>query len=484
MLHGIEGFSFVGCVPSDAEDRKFAGALMVLFLTLVCIFGSLSSLVMLKMARTKGILPAGMLSGLISIGTLLIVVPEYGSLASGNSQDVLEQLGGYSLTSILNVTPGAMQLLALCLIMFIAGEALVVSISKGRPDQSQRIPKWGAVHSRYFVILAMILGTAARFALSGQKGGTLTGRGTQSGLGFLTTSNWLLVCAIIILVEDRRCFTKPVRFILVAYCGIVTLLSFTRSPILLVVCYLTIRGAVALARRRISIRFLISAAAVSYVVMILVSVISQWRGAKIRHLSFSLFDAVTKIAGNPVTSLPTSANVNTFDGTIFTRLLQGQGVRGSPRNWAVAITTFVPSQIWPGKPSPLSLDLSARYLHFGASGIFLSGAGFASMTLYGTVGAMLAWFAMAVAVTLFLRRGMREPFDFLWCSLGVFLIVTLWFEGDAFNIYYTFTIVIVSWFCLWLARGWIIFRSKQRHRLDAEGYPVIATKVETDTANG
>ena len=431
---------------------------------------------MLKLARTKGILPAGMLSGVISLGTLLIVIPEYGSLESGNSQSVLERVGGYSLTSILSVTPSALRILALCLITVIAGEALIVSTSKRRPELPQRPPRWTAIHSRYFVIFAIILGTAARFALSGQKGSTLAGRGTQSGLGFLTTTNWLLVCAIIILIEDKRSFTKPVRYLIILYCTTITLISFTRSPILLVVCYLTIRGAVALSRRRISIRFLFSATAITYVIMVLVSVIAEWRGSRIRHLTFSLSDTIVRIAQNPIASLPTSANINTFDGTIFTQLLQGQGVHGSPRNWAVAITTFVPSQIWPGKPSPLSLDVSARYLHFGSSGLFLSGAGYTSLTLYGTVGAMMAWFVLAGIVTLFLRHGLRGPFDFLWLSLAVFLLVTMWFEGDAFNIYYTLTIAVVAWFCLWLARGWVTFSRKQRDRRVPVKHPVITAE--------
>ena len=456
---------------------------MLLFLTVVCILGILGSIVMLKRARAKGILPAGMLSGVLSLGTLLIVIPEYGSLTSGSSQDVLERVGGYSLTSIIDSTSGAMRLLALCMIMTIAGEAVVVSISMPRPTPSTRAPKWRVIHSRYFVILAIVFGTAARFALNSQKGGTIIGRGTQSGLGFLTTSNWLLVCAIIILLADRRCFSRTFRYLLVAYCSIVTLLSFTRSPILLVVCFIAIWGAFAISRRRISFRFVVSAAAITYVSMIMISVISVWRGSKIHHLSFSLIDTTTRIAASPITSLPTTANVNTFDGTIFTQLLQSQGFHGSPRSWAVAVTTFVPSQLWPGKPSPLSVEVSAQYLHFGSSGMFLSGAGFASLTLYGTVGAMLAWFIIATAVTLVIRRGVVEPFDYLWCSLFVFFIVTMWFEGDAFNIYYALSIVIVSWLCLQLARGWATV-SQKNEAARSRRYPIYMEERETFVEQG
>jgi hypothetical protein len=426
---------------------------MLLFLIIICILGLLASMAMLRTARSKGILPAGMLSGVLSLGTFLIVIPEYGSLSSGNTQDILERVGGYSLTSILAAAPGAMKLLSLCLLSVIAGEAAVVFGSKNYSEVAPRRDKWRPEHSRYFVAIAIVIGTVSRVALSGQQGGTLAGRGTQSGLGFLTTGGWLLVCAIIILMQDKRSFRRPIRYLLIVFCAGITLASYLRTPLLLVVCYIAILSAGAISRRHIKIRSLFTGAALAYVLLIALSVISIWRASKVRHLAFSFSSTLSHIAVNPITSLPTAANVNTFDGAIFTQMLQAQGIHASPQNWLVALTTFVPSQLWPGKPTSLSIELSSRYLHFGASGMFLSGAGFSSMTLYGTVGAMAAWFIMASLSTLFIRRRLREPFDYLWCAIAVFFVITMWFEGDAFNIYYTLTILIVSWLCLQMARA-------------------------------
>jgi len=428
---------------------------MELFLISTCVLGIVLSMLMLRKAAIKGVLPAGAMSAVLSIVTLLTVFPDMATLSNGYTNNILEVNGGYALSTITSMESSAMELLAISLLGVFLGELLVVSTVTPRLGRRATAHPWTALHSRYFVILCLVIGTVGRILLSGQSGTGLAERGTAHGLGVLTTTNWLLVAAIIVVLVDTRCMSKLTRVMVVLYCLGLTLSGLSRSPLLLLGCFGVVLGANVLASRRYRVRDVVGAVVIGYVVAIAVSLLSIYRGAKTNHQTFAIGHSLATVAASPLSSLPTTGQLQTFDGTLFTQLLRAQGIHGSLSNWAVAITTFVPSQIWPAKPVPLSSTLSADYLHFGASGMFLSGPGFAELTLGSSVASLAACAILTAIVSFYLARSITSPITMVYQSLAIFLLVTFWIEGDAFDIYYALSIVVASWVAAWGARWWV-----------------------------
>jgi hypothetical protein len=418
----------------------------------------------LPVARAKGLLPAGCLSAVVAIGTLLAVLPEYYQLGSNAQKFTIQKNGGYTTETVTHYAPGALYLFAMCLLGFLAGEVLFVYRS-GRARTARVGPKYRLItarrHTKAFIGAGIIIGTAMAAAL-GRHGiataSQLATRGTSHGKGILSTGTWLVPGAMIVALSNRQAFwTRNSWLAILAVTAAIGLTTGTRSPLVLVGAYFVVVTIRHLARRRHRTRTVIKAIAGAYVILTLISVISLWRG----HLTHqgqaqqSLSSSIVKAAENPVASLPTFGNVNTLDGAIFVQIVhQEYGVRAGPSSWGDAVELFVPSQLWHNKPTPLSGTLSAQYLGFGASGMFLSGPGYAWLTLYGQIGALL-WaigFGWTVA---WLCRTVRtgSPFSDLFRALIVYFTIEMWFAGDSFVIYYVGAIAIACAICIVVGRA-------------------------------
>jgi len=426
---------------------------MLILLVCVCLLGTISSVLMLQISAKKGVFPLGIISGILSLGTLLIVVPENVQLTNGSAVTVLQKAGGISITKLVEVAPRANELLAVCLFAFIVGEALVVALTGPRQLLRDRSEIWNPAHTRRFVGLAMLFGVASVVILRLGVGVSPVNRGTQQGIGPVTSGTWLLMFAAIALLQDRNAFSAKVRWFLILVALGADLSQLNRSPIILLGCYLLIRVAQRISAGRIGFRALVVGIVVAYALSVSVSVINLWRGSIIHHTqSTSVLSDIEKVWTNPIGALPQNANLDTFNGAMFVTLLEGSGITESAREWEVALTTYVPSEIWHSKPLPLSDTLSHDYLHYGNSGIFLSGAGFASITLGGLPEAGVLWFLVGILGSLVLRRTIGMRFDYLWMALVLYLLVAMWYQGDAFAIYFVTSLMVLFGIFAWITR--------------------------------
>jgi hypothetical protein len=421
-------------------------------LVVVCVFICLISWRAFPVARSKGLLPAGLLSALLAVGTLIAVLPEYFQLTTNAQKFVLQRTGGYSTETITHYAPGALNLLSLGLLGVFAGELFFVHYS--RPARiaapADRHPGVARRRVRAFLVVGIVFGTGMALIL-GRHGlataSQLQTRGTSRGKGVLATGTWLVPSAMIVAISNRKAFRTSAGWLAaIAITAAIGLTTGTRSPLLLVGAYFAVATIRRITLKPQRTRTVVKAIAAVYLFLTLLSVISLWRGHLISQgqAQPSLSSSIVKAAENPIGSLPTTADVNTLDGAIFSQIVHADyGVQSNPSNWATALGLFVPSQLWHGKPTPLSQSLSARYLGFGTSGMFLSGVGYAWLTLYGDVGVVLWGVAFGLVVGWLCRRVKTEaPFADLFRALIVYFTIEMWFAGDSFVVYYVGAIAI------------------------------------------
>ena len=463
-------------LPTAAFSNNNDVAVFALLLT--CIFCCGAGLFLLPMSSRRGLLPAGGLSSLIALGTLLAILPESYSLTNRASVvqrklPLLEANGNFPAATVIRYVPAALWTFTLCLLGLLAGEAW--QVLRDRPDHREAggpdaVPSSeDQQHVRTFVSMAVPFAVACILIV--RHGHVLNlsviahrGSAATHGQGIATVGTWLAPASAVLLLSCRHAFRPVTRWALVALSLGVTLTSGTRTPLIFVASYAATVALRRIGLQRTRLKTLAISVVGAYCVIILISGINIWRGQLINHSSkVSLPAALATAAANPIASLPSSGAVNTLDGAVFVRILHAERhVNASPANWSVAGALFVPSQLWPHKPQPLSAVLSNRYLGFGVSGIFLSGPGYTWLTGYGTPGSIVIWFLVGTLVASACGRRSRTPaFSPLWQSLIVFFLVQIWFAGDTFSAYYVGSIAVAVWIFYRLAGSLAMPRSAE-----------------------
>lgn len=426
----------------------------------VCVVSCGTSFALLPLSALRGTLPAGGLTPLISLGTIIAVLPQ--SYRLTGEKNLLREVpllrAGFSSTTVARYVPGSLWLFSACLTGLALGEAWYVLHHKKRSDGGAAASDADAVkqlnrHVRAFIYLALPFGLACVVVV--RHGHVLNlnvianrGSDVAHGQGIPRVGTWLVPASGLLLLTARSAFRPLTRWSFVTVCVLVTLASGTRTPLIFFAAYAASVALVRLGRRRTQIRMVIASAVGLYCLIVLVSGVNIWRGTIIhRTHDASLPASLVAAAQNPIAALPTAGAVNTLDGSIFVRILYDQEhVRASPKNWLVAGGLFVPSQLWSHKPQPLSAELSGRYLRFGVSGMFLSGPGYTWLTGYGTTGSFAIWLLLGFLVAAACGRLQRtDPFASLWRAFVLFFLVELWFAGDTFVTYYVGSIAIVVW---------------------------------------
>ncbi len=272
---------------------------------------------------------------------------------------------------------------------------------------------------------------------------TFAARGSESGQGLFALLAWTPALAVALAVVRRHFGSRT--FVMVSISFVVLLITYgNRSPLLLIAAAVFAR---LLERQRTSparLGAIVVAATLGYAGLVGLVAVGAWRGEIIRGNEASLIGSVEDSARDPLARL-TSAGVDTLDGLILSQYVDRDLVGASVTDPAKVLLGFIPHQVWADKPDWLSVTVAQNYLRFGASGMFLSGPGYARLVFGGILGVFIVFWALGATAELLTRRiGM--------CGLGFVLLMYLLtrfpFGGDAFDLFHVaglYLVVRAAW---------------------------------------
>jgi hypothetical protein len=255
----------------------------------------------------------------------------------------------------------------------------------------------------------------------------------DGGQGLGTLLRTFLIVGLAYLVYFRA-FGKA-RYWVVAAAGTILLVAGNvRSPLLVIACgYLASelsRGRLRRGRRLVVLVVLVVAfAAVG-------SLMSNFRANITREYGYSTAEVIQQTAENPWIA-PYEAGLDTLDGYRFSERLSHLE---PARPWDIlnVVTTFVPRAVWPEKPDDISVQMSAKYLHYRASGQFLSPVGYLTLLVGSYPGALVALAVVTALLVALVRR--------TWTSFGyaivLCVIIRFMIGGSSFDFYYGLTLAV------------------------------------------
>lgn len=253
------------------------------------------------------------------------------------------------------------------------------------------------------------------------------------GQGLGTILRTFLIVGIAYVVYNRG-FGK-FRWWAVAAFGIGVLASTNvRSP-LLVIVFAFIAAEISGNRLRSFKRVAIT---ISLVVVFAISgsYMSNWRENVTRHQGETASQVLTTTLDAPWVQIYESG-VDTLDGYRFSQHVAPLE-ESRPEDLLNVVLTFVPRALWDDKPVTISVDLSAKYLNYGASGQYLSPIGYLTIALGSYTGALLGIFVFVLSMALLVRRYLQS------FILTIVLCVTFRFMlgGSSFDLYYGLTLLL------------------------------------------
>lgn len=233
---------------------------------------------------------------------------------------------------------------------------------------------------------------------------------------------------------------KPKWTLLLVLGVMILILGNVRSPLLLVgvgfVGYFI--------SRRIPFGFRLLSTFLAGVIAfaLLASFMSAMRANISRAEGRSTIDVAATTLEDPWSGIYASG-VDTLDGYRFSmRVAEFEDAH--PYDLLTAFTTFVPRSLWPDKPTDMTVEISEKYLGYGASGQFLSPIGYLTIMSGGYAQALILWCAL-LGLLVFLIIWLHQSF-----FVVVVLVTAVRFSlgGAAFDFYYGLTLCMPFVFVL------------------------------------
>lgn len=369
----------------------------------------------------------------LSIGSLVAFLLPGLQLIAGGRRSKLSAIG-WPLFSLDRDVIGADILIALVLIGFFAGELLIANVYAN--TQSRRGPSikslgldWNSEATWTALLCLSGFVVFLRLLNFGSLQATFSARGTAKGVGFFAILGWAPALTVAIAAlhhhyDSRKAVAASI--LLVAY----LIVAGNRSPLLLIFVAFVLRFVSTLRTPSRTFRVTILLAALAYLAATLAVAQSAWRGEVMRGNHMSLVTATSNALADPFASLGESG-LDSLDGLILARQVDPRTVKASWTDPVKIVTGFVPHQLWPAKPEWLSGTVARTYLHYGASGMFLSGAGYTTLIWGGAGGAILAFFLLGIwsSWMLLKTRGAFTVRDLL----VIYFLLRFTFAGDAFD---------------------------------------------------
>ncbi len=225
------------------------------------------------------------------------------------------------------------------------------------------------------------------------------------------------------------------RSILVAALSAVAILGGgDRSPVMLIASYAIVRFIYRCSGKGISIRQWITVSVGIYFLALFISLVPAWRAGLVGNEwnGKSFAEITSRNIRNPIGGLAEYGAVDTLDGMVLVEgIVERMGDNYSWIRLTDAVLLFIPSQIWDSKPRTVWTEISQSVLGYGASGMFLSGAGYIDILFRSSAAQLLVWAAIGGLASLLLSAVsisrhvvLKEPSWFI-LSFGFGLVAML-----------------------------------------------------------
>ena len=253
------------------------------------------------------------------------------------------------------------------------------------------------------------------------------------GQGFAVLMRTFLIVGLAYLVYFRG-FGRLIYWLIIVAGVALLLVGGVRSPLLVVACGF-IASEIRLARFR-KPRVAIGLVALLLVFASTGALMSNLRANEIRNYGLSTTAVIEQTLSNPWIAMYESG-LDTLDGYRFSRQVSVLEP-ARPLDLLNVVTTFVPRAVWPEKPNDMSVDLSAKYLGYTASGQYLSPTGYLILVSGSYAGALAGLGIFAMLFALLIRRYSTT----FYYSLLLCVIVRFMLGGSSFDLYYGLTLLV------------------------------------------
>lgn len=335
------------------------------------------------------------------------------------------------------------------LIAFFVGE-VVASRIRPRRHLSIRIYRsnWNSRATWTALAMLSVLIIVFRYSAGQSLQPTFSARGTAKGEGFVAILGWAPALAVALAVLHRHYRSRLVVAISLLFVGYLVI-SGNRSPLLLICLALALRTLMTLTTTSRTFKAVVGIPMLAYVAATMLVSISAWRGEIIRGHSTSLVTTSGEALTDPFSKL-SGSGLDSLDGLVLATHIDPRTVDASWTDPVKVLTGFIPHQLWPDKPEWLSGTVARTYLHFGASGMFLSGAGYSWLIWGGIGGAILAFFLLGLGSS----RALTGAHGSLGVGslLVIYLLVRFTFAGDAFDGFHVLGLACVVAFAAVIAK--------------------------------
>ncbi len=395
------------------------------------------SWVRLRLAAPRGSLE-GLGSLIFGLGSLLAVVVPGWQLHEGTRKSILTSLGVTS-NLVEDDIPRAFILFACCLAAF-----SVFELSGTREEAStsgvKRLPSRLSWNAREVYYALMIMGSPVTLLLSrGSRSSAFSQRGTAHGQGVIVVLGYCVPLAIALGLTYRHWGSKRLAAVSAVATLAFTVVTGTRTPLILLACAAVPRVVRWLTRRGARPQAYGAALLAMYCGAGLVIGVAQWRHSVTTGEGVGLADSISAGMVNPIGGLAQQGGLDTVDGAVLSLNVKRSDLGVSYFDPTKALTTLVPYQLWPDKPKFLGPEVSHYYTLFGGNaGIFLSGPGYGAI-VYGGIPGATALFAILGYAT---RRVLRARAHGIGTGLFIYFLVRFFFGGDAFDAFHVLNLCI------------------------------------------
>lgn len=307
-----------------------------------------------------------------------------------------------------------------------------------------KIPTPVPLNKRTLFTLGILGATGLALSLTVSRYDVFSTRGESGGNGLNSLLYWSAAVFVSYVVVMHRRKDPSINLFVAALMTLCLLATGNRSPMALIGIAFFVR--ILIDRRH---RFMRLIGAFIPLGLVVFSYQSIWRSLVAHGLPASFSDVVSVMLANPLQEF-LRLGVDTVDGhALVTRIVQ-EGF--SPR-WLdplLAITNFVPRQIWEDKPILLGSTIGHDYLGLTAGGIFLSGPGYFALVA-GSI-----WLGAAIFVGLILAikqlATAQGTHPIVLCA-AFYLVARMAIAGDAFDIFLAVQITVILGLANLIGRG-------------------------------
>ena len=303
------------------------------------------------------------------------------------------------------------------------------------------------------VAMATLGATGLLLSLTVSRQEVFASRGESSGNGLNSFLYWSAATFVAYVIVTHTTKGSRVFPLLAGLMTVGLMATGNRSPIALLLIAVLVR--IIWRNRRGTLRLAIL---LSPLALVLLSYQSVWRARVSRGLPSSPKDVFQILISEPLQQF-LHMGLDTVDGHILTRAILSAGYSAHWSDPLLAVTNFIPRQIWSQKPILLGSQIGHDYLGLTAGGIFLSGPGYFSLV----TGSVFLGSAVFIILIMLIKSILIIPSlpPLAVCAL-FYLAVRISIAGDAFDIFLSLQVLVIFGLSTLLGK---VYRGRDPHSL-------------------